>query len=415
MQKPKPEQVEKWNFLSKLAFRFLFLFISLFIVFLFLRWLIDPLLVWMGKSIFGLSENLSRVSSGSGDGTMDYLAVFLQAILAVLGIIVWSLIGRKKNSHRKLRFWFLSLLRLFVAAVMLVYGFAKVFLIQFQTPSLTLLVQQVGEMSPMGLAWTFMGFNPVYTIFTGLLEVFAGLFLIFRRTKTLGALLTLGVMGHVAVMNLCFDIPVKIFSLHLVLMSLVLISEDWRPLSRVFFGSNRALPRVKYHALQHTAVFHNISKIKAIFTVLFLFLVTFVGFFILRPKIDRQQQKDRFYGIYEISEFRKNGDSDQLNSDHVWRYSIIEQKDKANIKFKDSVSPYYFKIEDNDQKATIYHKDSDSIAPNFTIRKLDSNTYKLKGKIEQDSLEFKMKKLDLKKFPLISRGFRWVNETPYNR
>ena len=415
MLEQKPEQAEEWNFLSKLAFRFLFLFISLFVTFLFLRWLIDPLLAWMGESIFGLSENLSRVSSGSGDRTMDYLAVFLQAILAVTGTIAWSLIGRRRSSHRKLRFWFMSLLRLFVAAVMLVYGFAKVFLIQFQTPSLTLLVQQVGEMSPMGLAWTFMGFNPVYTIFTGLLEVFAGLFLIFRRTKTLGALLTLGVMGHVAVMNLCFDIPVKIFSLHLVLMSLVLLSEDWRSLSHVFFGSNRALPKIKYHALQHTAVYQNIGKIKGIFTALFLFFITFVGFFILKPKIDRQQQRDRFYGIYEISEFKKNGNIDQLNADQVWRYSIIEQKDKANIKFKDSVSPYYFILKENDKKATIYHKDSDSIAPNFTFQKLDNVTYKLKGKIEQDSLEFKMQRFDLKRFPLISRGFRWVNETPYNR
>ncbi len=415
MQKIKSEQADEWNFLSKLVFRFLFLFISLFIIFLLLRWLIDPLLVWMGESIFGLSENLSRVSSGSGDRTMDYLAVFLQAILAVTGAITWSLIGRKRSSHRKLKFWFMSLLRLFVAAVMLVYGFAKVFLIQFQTPSLTLLVQHVGEMSPMGLAWTFMGFNPVYTIFTGLLEVLAGLFLIFRRTKALGALLTLGVMGHVAVMNLCFDIPVKIFSLHLVLMSLVLLNDDWNPLSRVFFGSKKVLPEVKYHALQHTAVFHNIGKIKAIFTALFLFFITFVGFFILRPKINRQQQKDRFYGIYEISDFEKEGDNDDVSSSHVWRYAIIEQKNKANIKFRDSVSAYHLIIDENIQKATIYHKDSDSIPPNFAIQKLDSITYRLKGKIGQDSLKFEMQRLDLKKFPLISRGFRWINETPYNR
>ncbi len=415
MQEQKPEQAEKWNFLSKLVFRFLFLFISLFVAFLFLRWLIDPLLVWMGESFFDLSDNLRRVSSGSGDRTMDYLAVLLQTILAVIGTIGWSLISRDRDSYKKLRFWFLSLLRLFVAAVMLLYGFAKVFLIQFQTPSLTLLVQQVGEMSPMGLAWTFMGFNPAYTIFTGLLEVFAGLFLIFRRTKALGALLTLGVMGHVAVMNLCFDIPVKIFSLHLVLMSLILLSEDWRSLFRVFFGYKTAITSNPYHALQRTAVYHNISKIKGIFTALLLFLIAFMGFFILRPKINRQQEKDRFYGIYEITEFQNNSSIDQVNPDHAWRYAIIEMKDKANIKLRDSVMAYHFIINENDHKATIYRKDSDSIAPNFTFRKLDSVTYQFEGKIEQDSLKFKMQRFDLKKFPLISRGFRWVNETPYNR
>ena len=55
------------------------------------------------------------------------------------------------------------------------YGFAKVVPLQFAQPSSIRLGQQLGDMSPMGLLWTFMGFSPSFQIFTGAVEVLAGL------------------------------------------------------------------------------------------------------------------------------------------------------------------------------------------------------------------------------------------------
>jgi hypothetical protein len=299
---------------------------------------------------------------------------------------------------------------------MLVYGFAKVFLVQFQTPTLTSLVQEVGQMSPMGLAWTFMGFNPVYSIFTGLLEIFAGLFLIFRPTKTFGALMTVGVMTHVAVMNLCFDIPVKIFSIHLVVMGLILLIADKQRFMAAFFNKNLHNIPTEYHALHSSSVFNKIVKIKGVITILIILIASALGIVIQHQFSKEQNKKDAFYGIYEVIDFKRKAlENDSINLEQDWNYVIIERVEKANIKIRNSVHAYHFIINLEAENATIYKRTSDSIPPNFSINQVKDGHYNLKGVIHQDSLHFSIKSLDLKKFPLISRGFKWVNETPYNR
>ena len=76
-----------------------------------------------------------------------------------------------------------------------------------------------------------MGFSKTYSIFAGVSEVIAGALLIPRRTQTYGAMATIAVMLNVFMMNLCFDIPVKIFSFHLMLMGVLLLMVDFK---RVF-------------------------------------------------------------------------------------------------------------------------------------------------------------------------------------
>jgi hypothetical protein len=39
----------------------------------------------------------------------------------------------------------------------------------------------------------------------------------------------------------------------------------------------------------------------------------------------------------------------------------------------------------------------------------------ISGKLDDDSVIIKMKKYDLKNFPLVGRGFHWINEYPLNR
>src|SRR5262249_17022289 len=98
-----------------------------------------------------------------------------------------------------------------------------------------------GDSSPMNLLWTFMGFSDGYNLFAGAGELLGGILLATRRTTLLGALVSLAVMTHVAVLNLCYDVPVKLLSLHLVAMALYLIVPDARRLA-AFFLSNRPAP-----------------------------------------------------------------------------------------------------------------------------------------------------------------------------
>ncbi len=86
---------------------------------------------------------------------------------------------------------------------------------QFSEPSFYNLLQPLGQMSPMGLAWVFKGFSSEYTIFSELMEVIGGIPVLYYRTRYLGALILTGVMTNVMVLNYFYDVPVKLFSTEL--------------------------------------------------------------------------------------------------------------------------------------------------------------------------------------------------------
>jgi hypothetical protein len=111
--------------------------------------------------------------------------------------------------------------------------------LQFGSLRLAEMVQPIGEQSPMGLLWRFMAASPAYTMFTGFAEVLAASLLLFRRTAMLGAFLCAGVMANVVALNFCYDVPVKLFSSRLLLMSLFLLAPDVRRLCHFFILQDR--------------------------------------------------------------------------------------------------------------------------------------------------------------------------------
>src|SRR5947199_1204250 len=105
---------------------------------------------------------------------------------------------------------------------MLSFGAYKVIKSQFPAPSLDRLLEPYGDSSPMGLLWTFMGASKAYTIFGGFAEMLGGALLTVRRTTLLGALVCIGVITNIVMLNFSYDVPVKLYSTHLLLMAIFL-------------------------------------------------------------------------------------------------------------------------------------------------------------------------------------------------
>jgi hypothetical protein len=299
---------------------------------------------------------------------------------------------------------------------MLLYGFAKVFLIQFNEPSLLDLLQPFGEMSPMGLAWAYMGFSPAFGIFTGLLELIAGILLISKRTQTLGAFMVVGVMTHVAVMNLCFDIPVKIFSIHLALMGLVLFLSDSKRLLFAFFKKSDIKIPEDYRPI--SPEYDRVISLLKIVGVTLLILGAIGLRFLIYVEQSKDDTRDEFYGIWEVEHFIKNGDTiaPLLTENERWRYVIMQSRDRATMKtMNDSITAYHFKVDSTRTKVSIYKRNETEQIENFKIQKTDSLHFQIIGRLDLDSLEVRLKAKNLKDFTLINRGFHWVNEMPYNK
>src|SRR5690606_12836841 len=127
----------------------------------------------------------------------------------------------------------------FLFYVMVEYGLSKLLEVQFPRPRLERLAQPVGELSPMGLVWLFMGESPAYRALAGIAQISGGVLLLSGRTCAIGALVLVFVMSNVLAINLCFDVPVKLFSAHLLIMALVVLLLDHR-LQRILFSPKKS-------------------------------------------------------------------------------------------------------------------------------------------------------------------------------
>ena len=180
--------------------------------------------------------------SGSGDRKIHYCEAFTNLVLALFLLVVWTLaseIGRRRlrlgpaNGDR-LQAWLSLIVRFILMTLMLGYGSAKIWCSQFPPIRDGQLDVTYGDSSPMGLLWRFMQYSQPYTIATGLIEFGCGLLLISRRTSLLGALCSAGASLQIFLLNMCFDVPVKLLSGHMLLMAATLIVPQVPRLCRFF-------------------------------------------------------------------------------------------------------------------------------------------------------------------------------------
>jgi uncharacterized membrane protein YphA (DoxX/SURF4 family) len=255
-----PGESVPWRLATRLLFRFVFSYLILYSIYTydglvtFLRFavtgkfpdgLLDPLLhrivPWVGKHLLHLPKDIIVFSNGSGDTTYDWVLVVGSLVLALAAAAVWSALDGKRPDYRRLHAWLRLLVRFELACEMLTYGFDKVFPLQFGSLTLTRLVVPFGSLTPFRLLWGFMAASKGYTIFSGLAETLGAVLLLIPRLTSLGALVSAGVLINVFALNMSYDVPVKLFSFHLLLMAVFLAAPDFPRLANVLVF-NRATP-----------------------------------------------------------------------------------------------------------------------------------------------------------------------------
>ena len=167
-------------------------------------------------------------------------------ITALGATLVWSLVDREAVSYPRLLLWFRFALRICIGSSMLIYGMLKVFPNQMSAPSLAVLNEPLGNTSPMTMLWTLLGMNPLYETLCGSIELLCGVLILFRRTALVGALLTAFVVSNVVLYNYFFDVPVKLFATHLLIMALVAAAPDFPALIRFFWLHEKAAPTTSW-------------------------------------------------------------------------------------------------------------------------------------------------------------------------
>ncbi len=266
--------VPRWSLGQKLAFRSLGFYLFIYALPLSFQpaFIWDPL-VAVASKITGMPYTADQFT-GSGDTSYAYLQHFALLCITAIVAVVWSILDRNRPNYNKMLYWMIVVMRYTLAVIMILYGSFKLAKSQFPAPSLHRLTGTFGDASPMGLAWTFLGYSHGYNIFMGIAEALGGLLLLFRKTAVFGSLFSITVLMNVLMINLFYDIPVKLFSFHLLCLAIFIAAPDIKRLFTFFFTNKTvAAPAPPAFVFRpKVRLWKNI--IKAVFIVLLLIRVT---------------------------------------------------------------------------------------------------------------------------------------------
>ena len=368
----------------------------------------DPINGWTAKYLLGLEAVVRNAPNGSGDTLYNWVHEVTRLWLAVFVGCMLAAAWRSERGKMRWYAWLLVLVTIYVASYMLLYGFAKVFPRQFGQPSLLSLYENYGQSSPMRLLWTFMSYSRPYTVFTGTLEIAAGILLIPRYTRTLGALLTLGIMANVLMLNLSYDVPVKIFSAQLVMLTLFLIYADRKRLLQ-FLRNHPVAPRT-FPALTNSERANQILSLGK-----YVLLAVICGLTIfMNTRSLPGHERSPLYGIYKVK-FMTEQRPDESSSRPRWQRLIFEVPQMMVAGLPDGSNRSFRCTIDAAKRSLIVYRrdDPDAIYMNLNYRKTEDGLL-ITGTSYTRDVRIETETVDLMSFG-INRGFNWVNETPYNR
>src|SRR5690606_11758920 len=124
-----------------------------------------------------------------------------------------------------LYYWLRVLVRYRAGIGIIGFGFTKVFPVQMPYPSVSLLNNDFGDLTGHKIFWLSIAIVPWYQVFTGIVEVAAGVLLFFRKTTALGAALLIGTLLSIAVVNFAYKGGVHVYSSFFVLLGVFLFAH----------------------------------------------------------------------------------------------------------------------------------------------------------------------------------------------
>ena len=369
--------------------------------------------IWVGENILKLGDELSfDPAPTSGDTTVHYVKLLVMVVASLAGSLVWTLFDRRRPHYRRLGGWLVVVCRYYLMSVMLTYGFNKVFLGQFHPLSLDRLLETYGASSPMGLLWTTMEYSRPYTLFSGLAEVIGGLLMGLRRTTTLGACIVAGVMSNVVMMNFSYDVPVKLYSSHLLLMALVLLALDSRRLLDVLVLNRPA--RAAVYSPHFVGRRGRIATLAVKALTIGLFLVMNVSTGLASQKFyGSDASKPPLWGIYDVETFVMDEEilPPLLTDARRWQNLIFDTRGRLSVRMMDGTIERYGFAVDGANKLSIYRDRRYS----WTYERPSPERLLLAGELGGRAVSLELRARDLDDFLLVRRGFHWVNEVPLIR
>jgi hypothetical protein len=429
-----PAVHKSWPPAARIAFRFCFVYFGLYCLLsqIILSIVIFPkvdlpdpgtlapiraVVFWVGAHVFRLTPPLVYSGSGSGDKYFDYVLVFCVLVFAVLATAAWSVLDRRRQEYTTLPTWFWLFLRFCLGGQMLIYGSVKAVPLQMHYPYLFTQLEPFGNFSPMGVLWNSIGASPGYEMFAGCAELAGGFLLMFPRTVMLGALLSVADFTQIFVLNMTYDVPVKQFSFHLLVIALLLLGPDFRRLANFFFLHRPAEPR------QSSALFasRRAQRIAAgCIGFLWLWMIgnNVYGAWDNWRQFGGGAPRPPLYGIWNIEDYAVDGQTRPLlvTEAHQWRRLVFDFPGMVQVEHMDATGTgYEAKIDATAHTLALTDRKDKNWKASFAFTQPAPDQLALDGRLNGQKTAMHLRRLDDAKFQLNARGFHWIQDYPFNR
>jgi hypothetical protein len=213
----------------------------------------------------------------------------------------------------------------------------------------------------------------------------------------LGALVCLAAVSQVFVLNMAYDVPVKLFSFHLILMALLILRPELRRLlEAVFTPRTNRLTTLAQLALLLTMVVTHVSPSRAAWF-----------------RYGGGAPKSALYGVWNIETFSADGDVKPplLSDNDRYRRVIFEFPTLMVFQRMDDSFVYHPSTIDTAAGAITLTR----TAAVLRYKREGDDRLIIDGVIDGRRLRLECKMQDRSKFNLVNRGFNWVQDYPFNR
>lgn len=367
---------------------FLFIFSSLFILTLPMDFFILPEVgnlvnPWVVAFVEWLSNG--QVNSTYSDAVGMVIWTGCLIVTSILFAFIATLFSKRMVFN--MNQWFKTGVAYYLALILLMYGFNKIFKYQFPFPEPNILFTPLGQLNQDILYWSTMGTSHSFSVFSGIMEVIPAFLLLFRKTRILGAFITFFVLLQVFMINVGFGISVKLYSGFLLTLSFYLLIPYIKQIYLFFTGNEST-----------GMTFERPGKIRAYFLIkpliIGLFLIEAMGpAFSVGYFNGDHQPKPPYHGAYTLTEneqdishifFHKNNyfiTQDKRSVFVSYEYQLYFSKPTPLIKlFRLTTEIGTLKIEKSTSSAGLY--------------------YHFNGTIAGEDVDWQGERVDLEKLPI---------------
>jgi hypothetical protein len=360
------------------------------------------LIATTSSAVFGKTLSDTRVYS---DTVSMYILVLLLLIFAILvSLLLLQIKNWELYKGRVIRFFYCFFFY-YLALQLLKYGADKIFKNQFYLPEPNILYTPLGRVDKDLLYWSSMGTSHFYNVFLGCLEMLAAIFILIKRTRLVGLLISLAVLLNVVAVNFGFDISVKLYSLFLFFLTVYLLVPYWTGLYQLF-----SVKPVSLNPVSETIVIKKKLFLSAFLKWLAIGLICLEVFypFIKSGNFNGDSTKKPYlHGAYEIKQMIAG--TDTLAADKLPLKRFFIHKDSYMI-FQDQEDGMQdYKLSYDKAKNIYVLTDYEFKQTVISLNYLSTDSIlTIKYSRDDKDQEIIGKSVDWRNLPLLKKSFHWT-------